>query len=739
MFTYSYNALNELDSYTINGVRTNLLLDGAGNVIAAFNASGNLIANYQYGLGLISQQAPGGSSSFYDFDLTGNTTAITNSAGVTVNTYSYLPFGEKLSSTGPTGNLFTYSGASGVLDVGDGFYQTENRTYSPNLGRFIQPDPSGFGGGDLNLYRYVANAPTIAVDPTGEAIGGVGGSGGAGGGGNLPPPGTGNNGPGGGGGGPPEKPPSTEDLLNLLEKLKKAGGGLAAGSAAALIFVVELSTPAGASPGHENFGPRYLQLEETEQLRLHLLTQAEFRLWEEAKNSLDPNEIVGPASGEASQYVTANQPLSYTVFFENEPTATAPAHDVTVTTTLDPNVDLSTFELLSIGWGNEVLSVPPGLTSYSTRVSYVQPNTGNTILVDVSAALDFSTRTLTWTFTTLDPTTLDTPADPLEGFLPPDNSTGQGTGYVSYAVDSLAGLATGAVVSAAASIVFDHNAAISTATWTNTIDAGPPPTSTVTALPATTDTPSFTVAWSGSDSAGPGISGYNIYVSDDGGSYSLWQAATTATSATYTGQVGHTYQFYSVASNDLGFVQPTPIAAQATITVVPPPPPLVTMTGVHEVLNKKHQVKEVIITFSGAVNSAEAGNTGIYRLATPGKHRSYTAKSAGLIKLKKAAFSAANDTVTLTPKKAFALTKPVQLIVNGTPPSGLQDTLGRFLDGGTSAVAILTKGKVTIDAVAENPAGVRLALKPSAVDAVLEREKLVRSKHSTGRARSIRA
>ena len=101
--------------------------------------------------------------------------------------------------------------------------------------------------------------------------------------------------------------------------------------------------------------------------------------------------------------------------------------------------------------------------------------------------------------------------------------------------------------------------------------------------------------------------------------------------------------------------------------------------------------------------------------------------------------SAADDTVTLTPKKAFALTKPVQLVVNGTPPSGLQDTLGRFLDGGTSAVAILSaKGKVTIDAVAENPAGARLALKPSAVDAVLEWEE-VRSKHSTGHARSIRA
>ncbi len=155
-------------------------------------------------------------------------------------------------------------------------------------------------------------------------------------------------------------------------------------------------------------------------------------------------------------------------------------------------------------------------------------------------------------------------------------------------------------------------------------------------------------------------------------------------------------------------------------------------------MNKKHQVTEVIITFSGAVNSAEADKTGVYRLATAGKHGSFTAKNAGIIKLKKAAFSAASDTVTLTPKKAFALTKAVQLVVNGTPPSGLQDTLGRYLDGGVSAVAILTKRKVTIDAVAENPASARIALKRSAVDVVLERGEIVRARHSTGRARSIR-
>jgi hypothetical protein len=195
--------------------------------------------------------------------------------------------------------------------------------------------------------------------------------------------------------------------------------------------------------------------------------------------------------------------------------------------------------------------------------------------------------------------------------------------------------------------------------------------------------------------------------------------------------VGHTYQFYSVAANDLGLIQATPTSAQATIAVNPP---LVTMTDVQEVLNKKHQVTEVTITFSGAVNSALASKIGTYRLATPGKRGSYTAKSAGVIKLKRAAFSAGSDTVTLTPKKAFALTKPVQLVVNGTPPTGLQDTLGRFLDGGANAVAILTNGKAKIDAVAEIRSGLRLALKPSAVDAVLEREETVRAKHSTRNA-----
>jgi hypothetical protein len=49
--------------------------------------------------------------------------------------------------------------------------------------------------------------------------------------------------------------------------------------------------------------------------------------------------------------------------------------------------------------------------------------------------------------------------------------------------------------------------------------------------------------------------------------------------------------------------------------------------------------------------------------------------------------NAANNRVTLTPKKPFALTKPVQLAVNGETPSGLQDSEGRLIDGNHDGVA----------------------------------------------------
>src|SRR6266511_423317 len=48
-----------------------------------------------------------------------------------------------------------------------GLYDLRNRFYSPDIGRFLQPDPIGFWGDPTNLYRYCGNNPVKWRDPGG--------------------------------------------------------------------------------------------------------------------------------------------------------------------------------------------------------------------------------------------------------------------------------------------------------------------------------------------------------------------------------------------------------------------------------------------------------------------------------------------------------------------------------------------------------------------------------------------
>jgi hypothetical protein len=165
----------------------------------------------------------------------------------------------------------------------------------------------------------------------------------------------------------------------------------------------------------------------------------------------------------------------------------------------------------------------------------------------------------------VDSTTGGLPANPMAGFLPPNTSANQGTGYVTFSVKPVTGLANGTTISNQATIVFDVNAAINTNTVTNTIDSVYP-ISSVNPLPSTSASASFPVSWSGSDPAGAGIASYNIFVSVNNGPYSIWLPSTTATSATYTGAAGQTYSFYSMATDNVGHTQQTAGAAQTTTT-----------------------------------------------------------------------------------------------------------------------------------------------------------------------------
>ena len=166
------------------------------------------------------------------------------------------------------------------------------------------------------------------------------------------------------------------------------------------------------------------------------------------------------------------------------------------------------------------------------------------------------------------------------------------------------GLPSDTQITGQASIVFDVNAAMETPQTLNTVDVTPP-TSSVSPLPATESQTNFTVSWSGQDllpdsSQGAGIASYNVYVSDDDGPFTLWQSDTTQTSATYTGVVGQTYSFYSVATDNVGNVQPTPTSAQATTTVVSP----LTITSIAAVSPNPRNtaVSSIDVTFSEPIN-----------------------------------------------------------------------------------------------------------------------------------------
>ncbi|MCA9261346.1 MAG: hypothetical protein KDA61_19155, partial [Planctomycetales bacterium] len=157
-----------------------------------------------------------------------------------------------------------------------------------------------------------------------------------------------------------------------------------------------------------------------------------------------------------------------------------------------------------------------------------------------------------------------------DGFLPPNDDTGRGDGFVAYTIRPLAELSTGDVISQQASIVFDVNEPILTNIYTNVIDVASP-TSSVDPLPAAVVSPSIDVSWSGADDAGispgSGIAFFDVFVSENGGPFSRWQTRTSETSATFEGQTGNTYSFYSIAIDGVGLAELPPATFDTQTTV----------------------------------------------------------------------------------------------------------------------------------------------------------------------------
>jgi RHS repeat-associated protein len=62
---------------------------------------------------------------------------------------------------------FQYTGQKWYPELG--LYDYKARVYHPSLGRFMQTDPIGLGGG-MNVYGYVGGDPVHSSDPLGLRV-----------------------------------------------------------------------------------------------------------------------------------------------------------------------------------------------------------------------------------------------------------------------------------------------------------------------------------------------------------------------------------------------------------------------------------------------------------------------------------------------------------------------------------------------------------------------------------------
>ena len=181
---YTYNARNQLTSYTENGRTTTYdywidglrrsktlsngdeeeyLWDGNNLVYVNPSLSEYLLTGFTayYGLGIF-ESNQNGTKYRYQRNAHGDTTALLNQSGDIVRCYTYEDaFGTSTYSADDT-NPFRYAGQ--YYDRESQSYYLRARSYLPRYGRFTAEDPARDG---LNWYTYCANNPVQYYDPSG--------------------------------------------------------------------------------------------------------------------------------------------------------------------------------------------------------------------------------------------------------------------------------------------------------------------------------------------------------------------------------------------------------------------------------------------------------------------------------------------------------------------------------------------------------------------------------------------
>jgi RHS repeat-associated protein len=163
-YFFAYDALNrQVKRAAPAGVFYNVY-DG-WNLIAEYSSSSTSPSTaYLGGVKILT------TNRYYYQDASGSTSHLADNTGHLLEWYRYDLQGTPIFSGGGNSSAFgvrhLFTGQQWYSELG--LYDLRNRFYSPDIGRFLQADPLGFGGGDSNLYRHCGNNPTTYADAFGE-------------------------------------------------------------------------------------------------------------------------------------------------------------------------------------------------------------------------------------------------------------------------------------------------------------------------------------------------------------------------------------------------------------------------------------------------------------------------------------------------------------------------------------------------------------------------------------------
>lgn len=266
--------------------------------------------------------------------------------------------------------------------------------------------------------------------------------------------------------------------------------------------------------------------------------------------SVDPNEIIGPQGYDSLQWVSINDVLNYTIYFENDPEfATANAQRVDVRFDFKQKELMKDFILGSFGFANMSWDIENASNTYQNRINLADTMG---IYVDLIAGLDVTKNQAFWKFSSIDPESGFAPWQHDRGMLPVNDSTHVGEGFVRFSIKPYSTMKTGDTISIQANIVFDENDTIPTNRWKNVIDAGNP-TSRVVSTPNAQNAGHYNMTFEAADDEnGSGIKQIRLYLANQFGVYEEYAVCPADTTIDFVPEAGRKYEFYSLAEDNVG-------------------------------------------------------------------------------------------------------------------------------------------------------------------------------------------